>query len=974
MKQFVFTILLLLFITSIGFGQISLHTQPYSFRNENLTKANPPQTEDLPGIDVSKALKEDKQTVNSNRFGVGMTTNFTLKNSGRWYSLPNGDRIWILKVKSDRAKSLNATYNRFYLPPGATLHLYNKAQTQILGAFTSINNKETGDFATSLITDDNVVFEYYEPANQQGNGIIEIDKIYYGYKGSSVEKGFGSANLPCNINVNCSPYGDSWQDEKKGVARIMIPNGNSVGWCSGSLINNTNNDGKQYFLSADHCVGAVAFSQWIFHFNYEGAITLGCSTPASEPSTNFSVTGANLKSKDSGTDFLLLEISTPIPYYYGVYYNGWDKTGNTPTSAIGIHHPVGDIKKISIDQNSPTIYTYNPTSTMAKPIITTTNGHWRVVWDDGVTEGGSSGSSLFAPSGLIIGQLHGGANHSCTNSSGNSDGYGRLSMSWAGGGTSSSRLSDWLDPISSGVSTLNSYVSPTSAVPSTCSQISSPANGATNTVNTTDLSWSLNTEAQGYKLKIGTTAGGDDFLAETDLGNTFSYQPSTFNLNTTYYVTLIAYNPLGDAVGCTSTSFTTPATPQNVNYGGGLSGTDPYQPNSGGYYFANSTLNAAASPSQPSYSWIDPVTTGHTEINTWDSGNDDTGYKIFNQNQSNNIGFSFPFWSVSNVFTVNPNGAIHFGYSTNATGENSTIPSTGVGNTNLIAGCYMDLDDESDGKVYYGGDNSTYFVVTWWHYHDKGDTDEYITFQIILYSNGTIKIQYNDAESTADDGTYTDILNDALVGITNSDGTEGIQYRNNGVGGPMFSSPLALAFSTNSAALPVEMATFTAKAEGTTNRLEWTTLSEQDNAGFEVERSANGTEFDQIGRVAGNGTTLEVSNYQFIDENPIVGTNYYRLRQINSDGSFEYSNIVEVTASPLKNSLVKIYPNPVEDYMIIENGQGIATIYNVLGQPIKTFSITNIQFSIPTIELIKGQYILQLMRNDGTIVTQRFVK
>ena len=105
----------------------------------------------------------------------------------------------------------------------------------------------------------------------------------------------------------------------------------------------------------------------------------------------------------------------------------------------------------------------------------------------------------------------------------------------------------------------------TASIPS-CSILSSPADGATGVAIDADLSWSANADATGYKLKIGTSSGAGDFLAETDLNNVTTYDPATdFAANTTYYVILTAYNATGNVTGCTETTFTT-GTPINVTW------------------------------------------------------------------------------------------------------------------------------------------------------------------------------------------------------------------------------------------------------------------------------------------------------------------------------------------------------------------------------------------------------------------------
>ena len=125
-------------------------------------------------------------------------------------------------------------------------------------------------------------------------------------------------------------------------------------------------------------------------------------------------------------------MQTP-PASYNVFYAGWDKSGTSPTSQVGIHHPAGDLKKISFDNNAATQATYSSASC------------WRISnWDDGTTEGGSSGSPLFDQNKRIIGQLYGGQ-ASCSNNV--NDYYGRFDVSWDSGTNTTNELNSWLDPL-----------------------------------------------------------------------------------------------------------------------------------------------------------------------------------------------------------------------------------------------------------------------------------------------------------------------------------------------------------------------------------------------------------------------------------------------------------------------------------------------------------------------------------------------
>ncbi len=174
--------------------------------------------------------------------------------------------------------------------------------------------------------------------------------------------------------------------------------------------------------------------------------------------------------------------------------------------------------------------------------------------------------------------------------------------------------------------------------------------------------------------------------------------------------------------------------------------------------------------------------------------------------------------------------------------------------------------------------------------------------------------------------------------------------------------------------LPVELTYFKGSIINKQTLLIWQTTSEINNSGFEVERSSNGIDFEQIGYVEGKGTTLEVSNYQFIDEKPINGVNYYRLKQLDFDGKYEYSKIVTITIGEQFDKAIQIFPNPVSDQLTIIDGQGQAKIYNTLGQLIQQFQILNKEYQLRTNKLVTGQYILQIARANGTIKTVRFIK
>lgn len=406
-----------------------------------------------PTPDVDALRQEDlildEQGEQPWRFGFNHPTLINSTSNGTWIQAKNGDLIWLVRIKCPEALTINLAFNQTEIPDGNELYVYNPDKTFILGKFTQ-NHLYEGQLGTELVPGEEVIVEYFVPANHQ-KGNVQINKVTHGYRTAREfqEKAFGSSGA-CNVNVNC-PQGAPWAQERNGV--VMLVSG-SNGFCSGSLVNNTLNNGKPYVLTANHCYSNPA--SWIFRFQWQGA---GCNNPAASPSFQ-SLSGAVLRSRNAPSDFCLVEITGglqggTVPTAFTPYFNGWDNSGNIPTSAVGIHHPAGDIKKISFE-NNPLV----STSFGGSPA----NSHWGVTgWDEGVTEGGSSGSPLFDQNHRIIGQLHGGA--SACGAPVLSDEYGKISYSWTPANSdSTNQLKYWLDPNQSNATFVNGY-DPSGGVP-----------------------------------------------------------------------------------------------------------------------------------------------------------------------------------------------------------------------------------------------------------------------------------------------------------------------------------------------------------------------------------------------------------------------------------------------------------------------------------------------------------------------------
>jgi len=449
-------------IGCISFVNAQITNEPLRTKKSQLKTIVP--VIEMPAFDLKKLQEEDRINdgkIKPYRFGKEFEVNLRPESSGVWEELPNGDRIWRITISSKNAKTLNFIFNVYELAPGATIHLYNDDRSFVLGAYTDKMNNKNKSLGTWIADGEKITIELYEPAAVNGMSKLQIGSVVHGYRTvANYEAHTKRLNQsgPCNQDVNCDIGSDfnARKDElKKGVA-LILNNGND--WCTGTLINNTSNNGAPYLLTANHCAGGEA--NWTFRFNWISTNTVCAENTDSidnGPSNYYQTTsGATVLARNDETDFELVEITGGLDNAWDLEWAGWDRSGNVPSYTVGIHHPSGDIMKVCRDNNVPEYF--------ARPF----NGNpqtklWRIIgggfnsgWDIGVTEPGSSGSALFDPNGRIIGQLAGGfAECFGTNDDGTEDWYGRFDVSWDFGSTNSTRLSNWLDPENRGCVVLN---------------------------------------------------------------------------------------------------------------------------------------------------------------------------------------------------------------------------------------------------------------------------------------------------------------------------------------------------------------------------------------------------------------------------------------------------------------------------------------------------------------------------------------
>jgi len=456
-------LLLALGLAGSAAAQVSEGGLPPSFSPETAVflTGKMPAPVVLPALNVGQAWTDDDQNPGQNRFAAPIPADISLHNAGLWTTLPNGDRVWQCAVQSPGALGLVLLFDEFRPVPGAQFFASSPDGQQVFGAYTLQSTTPSGKFLIGVLPGELALLEYRVPAGARETGQIHLHRVDYAYDRQALKNGDTpddfNESQPCNINVNC-PLGANYQTEKKGVGRIMMVFSNGTGWCTGSLIANTAGTPEPYFLTAYHCqrIGNNPdFDMWRFDFDYEA---VGCSNPILEPQPK-SVLGCERIAYRQETDFMLLKFLA-LPANYGLYFNGWSRdTFSNLSRTTFIHHPSGDIKKISQDTNAAIVHpqTINWSAQFG---ITPPNTHWRVLPDLGIFQPGSSGCPLFDTNKRIIGQLHGGNWNFMNPCIILSTYFGRFNNSWQDGSTAADRLRDWLDPANTGATNQNGYFQP----------------------------------------------------------------------------------------------------------------------------------------------------------------------------------------------------------------------------------------------------------------------------------------------------------------------------------------------------------------------------------------------------------------------------------------------------------------------------------------------------------------------------------
>lgn len=422
MKKILF--LILLYIPSYGYSQVETNAIPYCFSNKSDTIKMSSFV--FKNFNTDSLIQSEKKILNYKKYCFAKSLDVSLEFSNKFQIETDSFNIKLQRIIVPGSMGLAIYFQNFNLLPNEKIFIFNENKSYLIGALTHKNNKQSGFLHTRFIPDDTIIIEYHQLKDNNSTA-VSINSIAAAYRQIS-----GSSDW-CEININCD-NSQMWQTVKKSVAKISYRDDSDDSYyvCTGQLVANANLDNTPYFLTANHCINSETEANTaVFYFNYE---TEDCLS--TQGSNDQSVSGSQLiATANDKLDFTLLQLSVVPPEVYEPYYAGWSRTEIYTDTSICIHHPAGDFKKISktfipLELSSFSGYDYNK--------------HWQVVeWNEGTTEGGSSGSGLYTKNGFLIGTLSGG-DASCDYNY--NDLYQQFFHQWDDYNSANKQLAFWLDP------------------------------------------------------------------------------------------------------------------------------------------------------------------------------------------------------------------------------------------------------------------------------------------------------------------------------------------------------------------------------------------------------------------------------------------------------------------------------------------------------------------------------------------------
>ena len=348
--------------------------------------------------------------------GIERSIEAVAQSRGEWLALDDGKAAWRVAIQSDGATGLRVHFHDFAVADGA-VWVYSEDRSQVFGPYTGTGIDESGDFWSHAVFADTVVVEYLADTRQEAVpfSITRIAHLTAGEQTMSASS--------CELDVSCySP----WSGTASGVGMYMFQTGGASYLCSGALVNNTNKNGKPYFLTANHCVSNAATAQTVEVFWKYQTSTCNGAPPslANSPTTLGATYLASAPIANGDYSMMLL---SQLPANANLTFYGWNASAtalNVGGSAVGIHHPGGDYTRIMFGARNA------DASVQVGSDLAPANMFYQIQATAGVIEPGSSGSPLFTPDQSIVGTLTYGPIGNACSISPFVAGYGRFAVAY----------------------------------------------------------------------------------------------------------------------------------------------------------------------------------------------------------------------------------------------------------------------------------------------------------------------------------------------------------------------------------------------------------------------------------------------------------------------------------------------------------------------------------------------------------------
>lgn len=388
----------------------------------------------LPAVDLQAAQRADEQAVSAGgvaAFAVPLKVDADPWRYGSWRRVDAETLRWRLPIASPGARSLSLAFDRLELPPGARLSFGSPDGARRLEPLSAAELSGR-TLWTAPLSGEELVLELSLPLAGLEALELHLFRVHHGYAGfgEPAEEKIGG----CHRDLACAEA-EEWRPAAAAVGLVTVE---GLRFCTGFLVNNTALDGRPLFLTAGHCgINTRTADSVVVMWDYRRA---RCGGEAGEPGRFFQ-SGARFLARHEATDIVLLELARRPEAAAGVSFAGWDRgEEETPARTAVIHHPGTDAQRLALDVDRPRRTGYLEDAELPG------GPYWRVAWELGSTEGGSSGAPLFDPEGRAIGVLRGGL-AACGRRE--PDWFGRLAAAWEGRGPAQ-RLRDWLDPAATG--------------------------------------------------------------------------------------------------------------------------------------------------------------------------------------------------------------------------------------------------------------------------------------------------------------------------------------------------------------------------------------------------------------------------------------------------------------------------------------------------------------------------------------------